>query len=62
VLSTSNVSAPFLDVFGFGAVTPRGVGIAYSLSDNDITVSVSSFTSQASALRTAIVVRACTRC
>jgi hypothetical protein len=55
VISTSNVSAPFFDLFGFGAVCGNGVGIAYNLNNDRMTFSVSSFTGQAAPLRAALV-------
>ena len=45
VLSTSNVSAPFLDRFGFGAVTGDGYGLGYLIHDDDVPVNVTSFKS-----------------
>ena len=44
-LSTSNVSAPFLDRFGFGAVTGDGYGLGYLIHDNDVPVNVTSYKS-----------------
>jgi carnitine O-acetyltransferase len=55
VISTSNVSAPFFDLFGFGAVCGNGVGIAYNLNNDRMTFSVSSFSGQAAPLRGSIV-------
>jgi hypothetical protein len=47
ILSTSNVSAPFFDMFGFGAVHPEGLGLAYNIHPNSIQFNVTSFTGQA---------------
>ena len=44
-LSTSNVSAPFLDRFGFGAVTGDGYGLGYLIHDNSVPVNVTAFKS-----------------
>jgi carnitine O-acetyltransferase len=55
VISTSNVSAPFFDLFGFGAVCNHGVGIAYNLNSDRMTFSVSSFSDQAAPLREKLV-------
>jgi hypothetical protein len=45
VLSTSNVNSPSLKVFSFGAVCAQGYGLAYSVTDDSITVQVSNFVS-----------------
>lgn len=55
VISTSNVSAPFFDLFGFGAVCGNGIGIAYNLNRDRMTFSFSSFTNQAAGFRTAFL-------
>jgi hypothetical protein len=43
ILSTSNVSAPFIDRFGFGAVTGSGYGLGYVIHDDDVPVNVTCF-------------------
>jgi hypothetical protein len=55
VISTSNVSAPFFDLFGFGAVCGNGIGIAYNLNRDRMSFSFSSFTKQAAGFRSAFV-------
>jgi carnitine O-acetyltransferase len=55
VISTSNVSAPFFDLFGFGAVCGNGIGIAYNLNRDRMSFSFSSFTQQAAGFRSAFV-------
>jgi len=45
VLSTSNVSAPFLDRFGFGAVTGDGYGLGYLVHDDDVPINITSYNS-----------------
>eukprot|EP00854_Cymbomonas_tetramitiformis_P005265 gene5265-6400_t len=42
-LSTSNGSAPGLDLFGFGAVSATGYGVGYLISNNDISFGISSY-------------------
>lgn len=43
VLSTSNVTTPFFEAFGFGAVCGNGYGLGYMTGANVIPVCVSSF-------------------
>ena len=43
LLSSSNVSAPFLDRFGFGAVTGNGYGLGYMIHDDYIPINVTNF-------------------
>ena len=43
VMSTSNISAPFVESFNFGPVAPHGLGIGYVIQDDTISLSVSSF-------------------
>ena len=43
ILSTSNVTTPFFDLFGFGAVSEKGYGLGYQTLPNSIPVCVSSF-------------------
>jgi hypothetical protein len=47
VRSTSNVTAPFIGHFGFGAVTGNGYGLGYLTLPDTIPVAVSSFKSSA---------------
>jgi len=46
VLSTSNVSAPFFDLFGFGPVIGNGLGLAYNIHDNELIFNITSFMNQ----------------
>lgn len=43
ILSTSNVTTPYFDAFGFGAVSGSGYGLGYMTLPNSIPVCVSSF-------------------
>jgi carnitine O-acetyltransferase len=43
VISTSNVTADSLDLFGFGPVTLNGLGIGYSLKKDRITINITAF-------------------
>ena len=45
VLSTSNVTAPFIKLFGFGAVTGHGYGLGYMTMQNNIPVAITSYRS-----------------
>jgi len=45
ILSTSNVSAPFIEHFGFGAVTGDGYGLGYMTPANSIPVNITSYKS-----------------
>lgn len=47
VLSTSNVTMPFINTFGFGAVTGEGYGLGYQIHDDRIPVHITSFASGA---------------
>eukprot|EP01116_Phalansterium_solitarium_P000730 TRINITY_DN10583_c0_g1_i1.p2 TRINITY_DN10583_c0_g1~~TRINITY_DN10583_c0_g1_i1.p2 ORF type:complete len:644 (-),score=241.54 TRINITY_DN10583_c0_g1_i1:254-2128(-) len=47
ILSTSNVSAPFFRLFGFGAVHARGLGLAYNINNDSLVFDVTSYTGQA---------------
>ena len=42
-LSTSNVTTPFFDAFGFGAVTPLGYGLGYQTRERALPIFVTSF-------------------
>lgn len=44
-LSTSNVTAPFIDQFGFGAVTGHGYGLGYLTQPDSISINVTSYKS-----------------
>jgi len=44
-LSTSNVTAPFIRLFGFGPVTGNGYGLGYMTQPESVPVNVSSFKS-----------------
>ena len=54
IVSTSNVSAPFFDVFGFGAVCPQGVGLAYNVQNDWMTISCTDFTGKSPGINLAI--------
>lgn len=43
MLSTSNLSNPFLSQFGFGPVTTKGYGIGYLVQDSTISMVISNF-------------------
>ncbi|KAK3252472.1 hypothetical protein CYMTET_38235 [Cymbomonas tetramitiformis] len=43
LLSTSNGSQPYLDLFGFGPTTPECYGLGYLIGGNAVSVAVSSF-------------------
>jgi len=43
LLSTSNGSQPYLDLFGFGPTTPECYGLGYLIGGNSVNVAVSSF-------------------
>ena len=43
VLSTSNVTTPFYDLFGFGAVTPKGYGLGYMTLADSLPTNVTCF-------------------
>jgi hypothetical protein len=43
ILSTSNVSSPELDIFGFGAVTHDGYGIGYQVLQDSIPICITSY-------------------
>jgi hypothetical protein len=45
LMSSSNVSQPFMDWFNFGAVTGDGYGLGYNILDSEIHVGTSSFSS-----------------
>jgi len=45
ILSTSNVTHPFVDNFGFGAVTGNGYGLGYMTLKNSIPVNITSYNS-----------------
>jgi carnitine O-acetyltransferase len=45
VLSTSNVTTPFFDLFGFGAVSGKGYGLGYMTLANSLPVNITSFVS-----------------
>ena len=47
VLSTSNVSTPFSDYFGFGSVTAGGLALAYSIEPSRLCFNISSYTQKA---------------
>ena len=47
VLSTSNVSAPFFTLFGFGPVAANGLGLAYNIHNDDLVFNVTSFIGEA---------------
>jgi hypothetical protein len=42
-ISSSNVSAPFLDIFNFGPVVENGYGLGYLIQEDKVVCSVSSF-------------------
>ena len=42
-LSTSNISAPFIDFFSFGPVVDDGFGIGYGIKENALHLSVSAY-------------------
>eukprot|EP01064_Diplonema_japonicum_P034235 TRINITY_DN7034_c0_g1_i1.p1 TRINITY_DN7034_c0_g1~~TRINITY_DN7034_c0_g1_i1.p1 ORF type:complete len:589 (+),score=168.14 TRINITY_DN7034_c0_g1_i1:55-1821(+) len=44
-LSTSNVTSPFIDYFGFGAVTTHGYGLGYMTFNNRLPIHLSAFRS-----------------
>eukprot|EP00754_Rhynchopus_humris_P015834 Rhum_TRINITY_DN14479_c19_g1::Rhum_TRINITY_DN14479_c19_g1_i1::g.91985::m.91985/K08766/CPT2; carnitine O-palmitoyltransferase 2 len=57
ILSTSNVTAPFIKVFGFGAVTTHGYGLGYMTFNENLPICITSFTAGdtcAGAMREAI--------
>eukprot|EP00924_Labyrinthula_sp_SR-Ha-C_P016967 maker-scaffold_6-snap-gene-20.57-mRNA-1 protein AED:0.03 eAED:0.03 QI:59/0.8/0.83/1/1/1/6/35/637 len=43
ILSTSNVTTPFFDLFGFGAVTANGYGIGYQTLDDVLPFCITSY-------------------
>eukprot|EP00755_Sulcionema_specki_P031508 Sspe_Gene.2109::Locus_699_Transcript_62_69_Confidence_0.031_Length_2580::g.2109::m.2109 len=43
VMSTSNVTMPFIKLFGFGPVTPTGYGLGYMTKDDTIPVNITSW-------------------
>jgi len=45
ILSTSNVTTPFFDAFGFGAVTEKGYGLGYMTLTKTLPVFITSFLS-----------------
>jgi len=45
VLSTSNVTTPFFDLFGFGAVSAKGYGLGYMTLADNLPVNITSFIS-----------------
>jgi len=47
VLSTSNVSAPCFDLFGFGPVCSQGLGIAYNVQEDSLRINITSFQGEA---------------
>jgi len=47
VLSTSNVSSPVFNLFGFGPVVGNGLGIAYNIHDKDLRFNVTSWIGEA---------------
>lgn len=42
-LSTSSVTAPFIDYFGFGPVVPDGLGIGYGTAEDSLRLMVSAY-------------------
>ncbi|PWV12847.1 putative carnitine/choline acetyltransferase [Trypanosoma cruzi] len=48
VLSTSNVSYPWVERFIFGPVTPNGYGLGYVVGENEVRIMLSAFTSSPS--------------
>ncbi|KAJ1672527.1 Carnitine O-acetyltransferase mitochondrial, partial [Spiromyces aspiralis] len=54
VLSTSQISDPTLDVYGWGEVVPEGFGVAYSINDHSIHFGISSRNRGSRALADAI--------
>ena len=46
-LSTSNVSSPWLDLFGFGAVCSHGYGLGYMITDDNIPIHITSWNENA---------------
>ncbi|KAH9598821.1 Choline/carnitine acyltransferase domain [Trypanosoma melophagium] len=48
LLSTSNVSSPWIDRFVFGPVTPNGYGLGYAVDENEVRIMLSAFTSSPS--------------
>jgi len=47
VLSTSNVSAPIFDLFGFGPVISNGLGLAYNIHNDTLRFNVTSWIGEA---------------
>ncbi|CAI5734405.1 unnamed protein product [Hyaloperonospora brassicae] len=43
LISSSNVTAPFLQYFSFGAVVPHGYGVGYLLHDESVNVSFTNY-------------------
>ncbi|KAL7683065.1 putative acyltransferase ChoActase/COT/CPT, choline/carnitine acyltransferase [Plasmopara halstedii] len=43
LISSSNVTMPFLNYFSFGAVVPHGYGVGYLLHDKSINISLTNF-------------------
>ncbi|GMH65283.1 hypothetical protein TrRE_jg7598 [Triparma retinervis] len=43
VLSTSNVTSPYLDRFGFGAVTGEGYGLGYLVHEDNVPINITCF-------------------
>jgi len=44
-VSTSNLTQPLLDIFGFGAVSPKGYGIGYNVRNDSLNFVISNFRS-----------------
>lgn len=47
ILSTSNVSSPVFDLFGFGPVISNGLGLAYNIHNDALRFNVTSFIGEA---------------
>jgi len=47
VLSTSNVSSPVFELFGFGPVCSNGLGLAYNIHEDKLIINVTSFINEA---------------
>jgi len=45
LLSTSNVTSPIFDIFGFGAVASNGYGVGYMTAPSSIPMNITSFKS-----------------
>ncbi|THH31476.1 hypothetical protein EUX98_g2726 [Antrodiella citrinella] len=50
-LSTSNLSSPYLDGWGYGEVVPDGYGLSYSIGDNHIRWTITSMKRQTKELK-----------